>query len=43
MEKNRNSPDGKSIWKDAHTPMKGRKTSSGLTFWPKKVKDSEQK
>lgn len=33
----------KSIWKDVHTPMKDRKTSSGITFWPKKVKYSEQK
>lgn len=27
-----------SIWKTEHTPLRERKTSSGLTFWPKKVK-----
>ena len=26
------------VWKTDHTPLKDRKTSSGLTFWPKKVK-----
>lgn len=28
----------KSIWKANHIPLKDRKTSSGVTFWPKKVK-----
>ncbi|WP_279220292.1 hypothetical protein [Clostridium sp. AF27-2AA] len=26
------------IWKTNHIPLKDRKTSSGVTFWPKKVK-----
>lgn len=26
-----------SIWKMKHTPLKERKTSSGVTFWPEKV------
>lgn len=28
----------KTIWKMKHTPLKDRKTSSGVTFWPEKVK-----
>ena len=26
------------IWKTNHIPLKDRKTSSGVTFWPQKVK-----
>ncbi|WP_207638514.1 hypothetical protein [Enterocloster bolteae] len=33
----------KVIWKTRHTPLKDRKSSSGITFWPEKVKVNEQK
>lgn len=36
------SETGKPIWKTEHTPLKERKTSSGITFWPKKVIKDEQ-
>ena len=29
------------IWRDKHVPLKNRKTSSGVTFWPEKVKKNE--
>lgn len=31
------------IWKYKHTSLKDRKTSSGLTFWPERVKTNEQR
>lgn len=30
--------ENKTIWKDRHTPLKERKTSSGITFWPERVR-----
>ena len=43
--KNRDSQvdDVNTIWKLKHTPLKERKTSSGITFWPEKVKKNETK
>ena len=32
-----------SIWKTKHTPLKDRKTSSGITFWPEKVETGGDK
>ena len=37
MEKQNKSEKKNFIWKTKHTPLKDRKTSSGLTFWPEKV------
>lgn len=42
MEGKQNPNQKESIWKTEHIPMKERKTSSGITFWPKKVKHNEQ-
>ena len=37
MEKQNKSEKKNFIWKTKHTPLKDRKTSSGLTFCPEKV------
>ena len=34
----KNDSSKKSVWKTNHIPLKDRKTSSGVTFWPQKVK-----
>lgn len=36
-KKDDNSKDNKPIWKYKHTPLRDRKTSSGITFWPEKI------
>ena len=36
-KKDDNSKDNKPMWKYKHTPLRDRKTSSGITFWPKKI------
>lgn len=34
----KNDSSKKNVWKTNHIPLKDRKTSSGVTFWPQKVK-----
>lgn len=36
-KKDDNSKDNKPMWKYKHTPLRDRKTSSGITFWPEKI------
>ena len=35
--------DEKTIFKTKHIPLKNRTSSSGITFWPERVKADEQK